>query len=260
VELHVHEWGDADAPPIICVHGVTAHGGRFGRLARERLSERFHVLAPDLRGHGRSTWEPPWSLAQHVQDVRELMVQRRLERPTVIGHSFGGRLAMELAAVELVTRAVWLDPAIWVPPPIALERAEVARLPPSFGGPEEAIAVRAASAPLAPRALLEEECDAHLVQGDDGRWRWRYCASAVVAAYGELAQPPPDWERVRARTLVVVGAETDVVPEAMLNAIAAGLGEAGTVVVVPGGHLVLWEAFEETADALERFLAQEPLS
>lgn len=46
----------------------------------------------------------------------------------------------------------------------------------------------------------------------------------------------------------------------MLNAIAAGLGEAGTVVVVPGGHLVLWEAFEETADALERFLAQEPLS
>jgi lipase len=254
VELHVHEWGDADAPPVVCLHGVVAHGRRFRRLAEERLASRFHVLAPDLRGHGRSTWEPPWTVAQHVSDVRELLTERGISRATVIGHSFGGRLAMELAALGLVERAVWLEPAIWIPPPIALERAEIARVPPSFASAEEAVAQRLATAPLPPRAFLEEERVDHLVEDEDGRWHWRYCASAVVSAYGDLAQPPPEWERVRVPTLVVVGAETDVVPEPMLEAITDGLRGSAHVVVVPGGHLVLWDAFGETADAVERFL------
>ena len=60
MRLHLHEWGSADAPPVVCLHGVTSHGARFAHLA-ERLSG-FRVLAPDLRGHGRSGWEPPWRL------------------------------------------------------------------------------------------------------------------------------------------------------------------------------------------------------
>lgn len=253
MELHVHEWGDADAPVVVCLHGVLAHGRRFRRLAERTLAASFHVLAPDLRGHGRSTWEPPWTIAQHVADVRELLAARGVERATIIGHSFGARLAMELTSVDCVERAVWLDPAIWVPPPIALERAETARAPASYDSPDEAVELRMATAPRAPRALLEEERDDHLALGEDGRWHWRYCPSSVVAAYGELASPPPEWERVRVPTLVVVGRETDVVPEPMLDAITDGLANA-EVAFVPGGHLVLWDALDETAEAVERFL------
>src|SRR5207244_2258524 len=57
MRLHVHEWGDPDAPPLVCVHGVTGHGERFKRLAEERWSAHHHVLAPDLRGHGRSGYD-----------------------------------------------------------------------------------------------------------------------------------------------------------------------------------------------------------
>ena len=68
--LHTHEWGDATAPPLVCLHGVTAHGERFRRLALERWT-RFRVVAPDLRGHGRSGYEPPWGFETHVADIVE---------------------------------------------------------------------------------------------------------------------------------------------------------------------------------------------
>ena len=69
MRLHLHEWGDADAPAVVCLHGVTAHGRRFRKLAEERLAARFRVLAPDLRGHGLSDYEPPWSFPTHLDDV-----------------------------------------------------------------------------------------------------------------------------------------------------------------------------------------------
>ncbi len=88
MRLHVHEWGEPDAPPLICLHGVTGHGERFKRLAEERWAARFHVIAPDLRGHGRSGYEPPWTFATHVADLVETIDalgidQGRLGRPFV---------------------------------------------------------------------------------------------------------------------------------------------------------------------------------
>ena len=251
--LHVHEWGDRDAPPIVCLHGVMAHGRRFRRLAEERLTRRFRVLAPDLRGHGRSSWEPPWTLPQHVEDVCETLEVAGVERATVIGHSFGGRLALELTAAGVAERSVLLDPAVWIPPAIALERAEQQRRDRSFATEDEARAERAPLSPLAPRELIDEEFREHLVRGEDGRLRYRYSQAAVIAAYGELAQRPPAWDLLQVPTLLVVGADTDVVPPAVVDALRSEL-EGLEVVTVPGRHIVLWDAYEETSDAIDRFL------
>src|SRR5437763_15533064 len=122
MRLHVHEWGDRDAPPLVALHGVTAHGRRFQRLAEERLASRFRVLAPDLRGHGRSDWEPPWTIATHVADVLETVEAAGVERAAWVGHSLGGRLVLELAAREpsRVERAALLDPAIQLLPHVGL--------------------------------------------------------------------------------------------------------------------------------------------
>lgn len=250
--LHVHEWGDADAPPVLCLHGVTAHGCRFRRLAEEHLA-RYRVLAPDLRGHGRSSWEPPWTLAQHVEDIRETLDSAGVERATVVGHSFGGRLTLELTAAGVAERSVLLDPVVWAPPAIALERAEQQRPDRSFANEEDARAERTLLSPLAPRALIDEEFREHLVTGDDGRLRFRYSQAAVIAAYGELAQRPPAWELLQVPTLLVVGADTDVVPPAVVDALRSELGDL-EVVTVPGRHVVLWDAYEETAGAIEEFL------
>jgi lipase len=253
VVLHLHEWGDPDAPPVLCLHGVTGHGRRFRRLAEERLALRHRVLAPDLRGHGRSSWEPPWTLAQHLEDVRETLEAAGVERATVIGHSFGGRLALELTAAGVAERSVLLDPVVWVPPAIALERAEHQRADRSFADDEDARADRALLSPLAPRELIDEEFREHLVRGDDGRLRFRYSQAAVVAAYGELAQRPPAWELLQVPTLLVVGADTDVVPPAIVDALRSELRDL-EVVTVPGRHVVLWDAYEETAGAIAAFL------
>jgi lipase len=252
VVLHVNTWGDPGAPAIVCLHGVYAHGRRFRRLAEERLAARFRVVAPDLRGHGRSDFEPPWDLDTHVADLLETVP----DGGDWIGHSFGGRLALELAAREpgLVRRLVLLDPAIWVPPPVALERAEADRAERAFASPEEALESRIATARLAPRAALEEEVAEHLLRSEDGRWRWRFSQAATVAAYGEMAKPPPDFGEIRSPTLLVRGAETDVVPEVLVDACREGWGGPLEVLTVPGGHVPLWDAFDETADAVERFL------
>lgn len=251
--LYVHEWGDPRGSPVICLHGVVAHGGRFRRLAEERL-QAFRVLAFDLRGHGRSTWEPPWTLERHVEDVLQTMTAAGIERAPFIGHSFGGRLTLELTARGAVERSVLLDPAVWVPPQLALERAEAERADWSFASRAEALEARRLTAMLAPDELLEEELDDHLVHDDDGRWRFRYLQSAVVAGYGELAQHPPDWELVRVPTLLVAGTESEVVPHVVVDVLRHELADLLEVVVVPGGHIVLWDAYEQTAEAVARFL------
>jgi lipase len=253
MRLHVHDWGAADAPPLVCLHGVTSWGGRFRRLAEERLGA-FHVFAPDLRGHGVSDWEPPWNLGAHTDDLVDTLDALHLGRVDVVGHSFGGRLALELAArrPERVGRLVLLDPAVWVPPPIAFERAELARADESYGSVDEAIEAKLAADPLARRDLVAPELRQHLHLGDDMRWRPRYARSAVVAAYGEMAKPPP-LDRVRARTLLVRGRDSEVVPEALADVVLETMSSC-KLVTVPGGHIVMWDAFEETADAVLAFL------
>ena len=254
----MHEWGPADAQAVVCLHGVRAHGRIFRKLAEERLAARFRVLAPDLRGHGRSEWEPPWSNGTHLADLLETVERAGVDEAVFVGHSFGGRLVLELAArePERVRRAVLLDPAIWVPPPVALDGAEGERADRSFASSQEALERRVVTSRLlhTPHELLEEEMREHLRLCDDGRYRYRYCQSAVVAAYAEMAHPPPPFERVRVRTLLVHGADTDVVPEVLVEVVRDGLGDLVEIVVVPGGHHVLWDAFAQTAAAIEAFL------
>lgn len=249
------EWGAASLPALVCLHGVTSHARHFARLA-ERLADRFHVVALDLRGHGDSPWEPPWHLEQHVADVLEAAPP---EPAAWLGHSFGGRIAYETAAAapDRVERLVLLDPAIRIPPHVGLAAAENARRDRSYVSFEEGIDRRYEESVLttAPRALVEEELATHLVPDDDGRFRYRYCQSAVVAAYGEMTREPPPFERVRIPTLLVLG-ETSYLPyDELLDAHAAALGDLLEVATLAAGHTVLWDALDDTLGAVERFLS-----
>jgi lipase len=250
-----HEWGDESSPALVCLHGVTSHGRHFAKLA-ERLADRFHVVALDLRGHGGSTWEPPWNVEQHVADVLAAAPQQRC---AWLGHSFGGRVAYEVAAAapDRVERLVLLDPAIWLPAHVGFAAAENARRDRSYVSFEEGIERRYEESVLttAPRELVEEELRVHLLPDDDGRWRYLYCQSAVVAAYGEMTREPPPFERVSIPTLLVLG-ETSYLPyDALLEAHSAALGDLLEVARIPAGHTVLWDALDDTAGAVERFLA-----
>jgi lipase len=251
MRLHVHEWGDAAAPRIVCLHGVTGHGARFRRLAEERLP-RHSVLAPDLRGHGRSTWDEPWTLAEHVRDLLDTFD----ESAVWIGHSLGGRLVMEVAArrPELVERIVLVDPAMRVPPDIARQLADFESRPKAFASPDEALAQLAQGLVSTPRDILEEELREHLVAAEDGRLRYRYSQPCAASVYLELASAPPAYAELRVPTLLVVGADSKLVSAAEAELYRRALGPLFGLVIVPGGHSCLWDAFDETAEAIGRFL------
>jgi lipase len=253
--LHAYDWGRAEDPTIVCLHGVQAHGRRYRRLAEERLVPLgFHVVAADLRGHGRSSWDPPWSIPTHRADVLELA--ETIGPTTWIGHSFGGRLVLELAAArpELVERAVLLDPALYVEPAASRGFAESERADRSFADADELIRVRREDARLAPRALLEEEVEAHTETGADGRLRFRYAQAAAGTMFAELATPPPP--APSCPTLLVVADETEYTTQDDVQRLRDKLGDRLTVANVLGDHIVLWDAYDETATAIEQFLSE----
>jgi lipase len=256
MRLHVHEWGDRSAPPLVCLHGVTAHGRRFRRLAEDGLARRFRVVAPDLRGHGRSEWEPPWRLETHVADLLETLTDLDVDRAIFIGHSFGGRLILELAAraPELVERAILLDPAIHLLPHVALDNAEDQRRDRVYESVDEAVRERIAGDPGNPAEMVEEDMREHLEPGRDGRLRPRYSQACVVALYAELATEPPAPEKLRVPTLLVYAPAFGLVREEQLTDYDAVLGDDLTVVPVPGRHMVIWDAYDKTAAAIDEFL------
>ena len=255
--LHVHEWGDPSAPPLVCLHGVTAHGRRFRKLAEERWASRFRVLAPDLRGHGRSGYEPPWDIETHVGDLVATVVEHAgVARAIWLGHSFGGRLVVELAArtPELIERSVLLDPALELLPHVAFDFAEEVRKDVSFETPDEAVEVRLAAGATSRREFLEEEMREHLIPAPDGKLRFQYCRSAVVTAYSEMATAPPAPDTLRFPTLLVYAEQFGLVRPEQVEAYRTTLDERLTLVAVSGGHTVYWDAYEQTADAIDAFL------
>ena len=262
MKLAFEEWGERGAPVVCCLHGITSHGGHFAQLAG-RLADRFHVVALDLRGHGSSSYEPPWNIEQHVEDALDTLMEEGLVTEPIrwIGHSFGGRISFEVAAAapEAVERLVLLDPALLISGNAAVNGAEAARLDRSYASFEDAIDHRFEESRLsrAPRELVADELRTHLEERPDRRWRYRYLQSAVVAAYGEMSREPPPFELAMIPTLLVLGDESYISYDHLLDAHAAVLGDELEVVRVPGGHTLLWDSLAETGDAIDEFLRRD---
>jgi lipase len=249
VKLFVHSWGDPAASPLVCLHGVTGHGERFKRLAEERWARSRWVVAPDLRGHGRSGYEGPWDFETHVADIVETADALGIAEADWVGHSFGGRLVLELAArhAERVRRAVLLDPAIQILPHVAefVSAAEAAE--PIYASPED-YADRREDSP--PRGLVLEDALLACEVLPDGRLRRRSHQPAVQSIYRELATEPPHPDTLQVPTLLIYAPAYGLVRDEQLAAYA----ERAEALPVPGMHMVIWDAFDEVADAVERFL------
>ena len=251
--LHTHVYGDPDGLPLLAVHGVQSHGERWRKLAEERLATR-HVLAPDLRGHGRSTGLPPWGLEQHVADLLELADAAELDTFDVLGHSFGGLVALHLAAAvpRRVRRVALLDPAIALDPDIALASAESARVDDGWATADEARAARLEGHRPEALPMVEEDLAQALERGDDGRYRLRWSRAAAVAAWGEMARPMPAVAGLP--TLLVWATQERYVRPHIIERLREGLGPQLEVRPVEAGHMLLWDAYAEAADALTAFL------
>jgi lipase len=259
MRLQTRTWGPVGAEPLVCVHGLAQHGGVFAELGPELAAGGRRVIAVDLRGHGGSGAEPPWSLETHAGDLLETMDAEGIETAALVGHSFGGTVAAALAAREpgRVSRLALLDPGLEVPPAHALKSAEMDRLDWSFGSVDGAVNALLASDTVvaAPRETVAAFVAADLRRGGDGRLRFSYCPAAAVVAWSEMTLPPPPVAALPTLLLRPVASHIPAGPQD--RRYREGLGSLLTLKAVPHGHNLLWEAPRETAAALAEFLAAD---
>ena len=107
MELHTRSTGSG--PPLVLLHGLFGSQENLGSLARG-LMQHYTIYAMDLRNHGRSGHAESMTLAELAQDVADTLQVHNLEQTAIIGHSLGGKVAMELAlATNAVERIAVLD-------------------------------------------------------------------------------------------------------------------------------------------------------
>ncbi|MDI3314876.1 MAG: alpha/beta hydrolase [Mycobacterium sp.] len=189
-DLYVHHYGPPGPPRVLALHGLTGHGQRWQRLAFDHLAE-IALAAPDLLGHGRSSWAAPWTIDANVRALAAVLEERAEAPVLVVGHSFGGAVALHLAAQrpDLVTALVLLDPAIGLNGERVRAIADAMLASPDYPSATEARADKAAGAwaDVAP-AVLDAELEEHLVALPDGRYRWRISLPAMISYWSELAR------------------------------------------------------------------------
>jgi len=188
-DLHVHRYGPPDPVRILAIHGLTGHGQRWRHLAG--YLPEIAIAAPDLLGHGRSSWAAPWTIDANVAALAAFLDGEADAPVLVIGHSFGGALAMQLAAAQpgRIATLLLLDPAVGLDGAWMRDIAEAMVSSPDYPDAEEARMekVTGSWSDVDP-ALLDAEIGEHLVQLPGGRYGWRVSLPAMMSYWSELAR------------------------------------------------------------------------
>jgi pimeloyl-ACP methyl ester carboxylesterase len=112
LRLHYVDWGNPAAPPLILLHGGRDHCRNWDWVAAD-LRKNYHVICPDLRGHGDSAWQATggYSMAGYIYDLAQLIHQQNLSPVRIIAHSLGGNIALRYSGIypENVHRLVAIE-------------------------------------------------------------------------------------------------------------------------------------------------------
>jgi len=243
------EWGDpANARVLVCVHGLTRCGRDFDYLA-ERLADRYRVVCPDVVGRGMSDWlrDPHhYAIPQYAQDMVALIARLDVEQVDWLGTSMGGIIGMALAAQPgtPIARLILNDVGPSIPAAALARIGEYLATPPDFASPQEAEAyIRVIAAPFGP---LTDAQWRHLTQhvikaGPNGRFQLRYDPGiavpyAVAARDGQDIDLWPLFDAIRCPTLVIRGANSDLLTRETVAAMHERGPRAESVEIPEVGH------------------------
>lgn len=251
--LHAYRYGPDKPVQVLAVHGLTGHGRRWETLASEHLPE-VSILAPDLIGHGRSSWAAPWTIEANVAALAELLDAEAAGPVLVAGHSFGGAIALALAATrpDLVSGLVLLDPAVALNGEWMREIADAMLSSPDYPDRDEARADKLSGSwgevAAADPAELERELDEHLMTLPDGRLGWRISIPATMSYWSELTRPIAVPANTIAVTLIrATRTSPPYVSAALLDTLRDALGDRFTLVDLDCDHMVGQARPAETA-------------
>jgi pimeloyl-ACP methyl ester carboxylesterase len=229
LRLHYLDWGNAAAPPLILLHGGRDHARSWDFVAAALRAE-YHVIAPDLRGHGDSAWSASghYPMASYIYDLAQLIHSQRLAPVSILAHSLGGNIALRYSGIypDNVRRLVAIEGlgpgprsasereakpihermADW----IAQQRAQAAEVPWRYPSLEAALA-RMQEA----NRHLSEEMARHLTehavnQNEDGTFCWKFDPYVRVWPPNDMTRDEIAslWARIACPTLLVYGRES----------------------------------------------------
>lgn len=275
LRLHYADWGNEAAPPLILVHGGRDHCRSLDAVARA-LSSRYHVIAPDLRGHGDSDWSPDgdYSMLAFVYDLAQLIHQLGRSPVTLVAHSMGGNIAIRYTALypENVARLVAIE-GLGLSPSMLAEREKI----PTADRLRKWIEDKRAAAARTPRRyptldaalqrmkeenkFLTDDMARHLTEhgataNEDGTWSWKFDNYVNVWPPFDLPQAEIHrlWAAIACPTLLVCGAESWASnPEK--DGRAAHFRNARVVSVEKAGHWVHHDQFRVFMAEVEAFLS-----
>jgi esterase len=244
--FHYTDWGSPAAPAVVMLHGITGHARTWDEEAG-LLAERFHVLALDQRGHGDSDPAPDgdYSDAALLGDLVAFADALQLRRFSIVALSLGGRVAINFAGnhPDRVERLVIVD----IGPDIApVGRARVGALmataPERFATVDDVVAHLRTNAPLYTEALLRHRAQHAVRPVPGGGFTWKYDrALRDGIRQGRLRVPAdlwPQWRAIACPTLLVRGAESDILSDETAKQMADEQPHARLVVVPGAGHTV----------------------
>ncbi|HEX3918244.1 MAG TPA: alpha/beta hydrolase [Caulobacteraceae bacterium] len=229
LRLNYVDWGNPDAPPLILLHGGRDHCRNWDWVAAD-LRRDYHIIAPDLRGHGDSAWSTSgdYSMGAFVYDLAQLIHQQGLAPTRIIAHSLGGGIALRYAGCfpEAVSKLVTIEgvgpspaqmndraarsPVDRMRHWVAETRKLAARIPRRYATLEDAFHRMQAEN----RHLTEEQArylTLHgAMQNEDGTYSWKfdnYVRANSPVDFG-LAEMEQIWRNITCPILFVNGAES----------------------------------------------------
>jgi pimeloyl-ACP methyl ester carboxylesterase len=275
LRLHYADWGHETAPPLLLLHGGRDHCRSWDDVAR-RLSADWHVIAPDLRGHGDSQWTDAggYDMTGFIFDLVQLIRQTSGTQVTIVAHSLGGNIALRTTGLfpQMVTRLVAIE-GLGPSPQLAAEQdakpmqdrlrdwiaaqqQAAARPPRRYPSMEAALERMQAENPrLSPELALH--LTSHGVrQNDDGTYSWKFDPHMRVWPPVDLPRGEIEklWAAITCPVLLVYGSDSWASNPAA-DGRAAHFRDAKVVVVPGAGHWVHHDRLDAFMGHLTGFLS-----
>ena len=273
LKLHYVDWGNVSAPPMVLIHGGRDHCRNWDWVAQE-LREQYHIIAPDLRGHGDSEWSRggQYALIDYVLDVAQLLEHLRLFPITLVGHSLGGGIACQYSGIypDRVKQLVSIEGL--GPPPEHIRQGPAHQRMHDWIAQMQAFAGRHVRRyPSLDEAVQRmQEANKHLsaeqayhltlhgtYRNEDGTYTWKfdnYVRSQSPYSFN-LEEAKGIWGRVTCPTLLLRGLESWA-SDPMLDGRAQAFPNACCVSIAQAGHWVHHDQLDKFLEVVGDFLRE----
>jgi len=260
LRIHYLEWGSADKPPLIMLHGIGRVARTFDHIA-PHFASRYRVLAVDMRGHGDSAWDPKgaYLVEDYVKDIEAIAQQLRLKNIVIWGNSTGGRVAQVFAGLhpELVSGVIAEDVGPERPREIA--DGMVNRLKQEdergWASEDELFAQQKNANPRTGEEILRAYVRYGSKKRPDGRIIWKR-----DPAIGNGFVPTELWRFVReikSPIIYILGGRSTIVPAATQTELRKVLPQTEIATIPGAGHYPSEENPSEFAAIVDKFLSRK---